>query len=259
MMTKLGEMVPHETRECTGHCPRCGHPVKWVALWDPERGAMPGGTPVCEACAAKDGADQAAGVSWDDPELQHLHEAGVYVPDHRDMTLAAWDPTHDAHRDHAVHLVEALTKGTGREGPDLFLWGSTGNGKTSLAVACIRSLIRSGIEGRRMWFVRSRAFLRQLGDAYRSGGSGELVGRAKGARLLVLDEFGKEPPTQHSVDLLAEIIDERRGATILTSNHGLEELVVRYSHVDGMEHLISRLGPRRFRHLEFTGPDRRWD
>lgn len=256
-LARVGELVPTETRLLEGECPRCGADVRWQVMWHPQRGAIPPGTPVCDGCQGE-GAPTAP-RRYDDAELQELHEAGVHVPDHSRMDFDAWDASHDPHLRHAQQLVRAVASGSGRESPDLYLWGSTGNGKTSLAVACIRELVRRGIPGQRMWFVRSRAFLRQLGASYSKGGAGELMGRAKGAALLVLDEFGKEPPTQHSVDLLAEIIDERRGATILTSNHSLDDLVTRYSHVDGMEHLLSRLGPRRFRELGFTGPDRRWE
>lgn len=254
--TKVSDLIPEEPRRLEGNCPRCGTPVVWVVLWHPERGAFPGGTPVCESCS-DDGSETTRRRRYDHPQLEALHQAGVYVPKYSSMDFEAWDDTHDPHLELARQFVDAVCR-RGELAPGLFLHGPTGNGKTSLAVACLRELVRRGIPAYRLWFVLSRTFLRDLGAAYSQGNASQLVARAKGVQMLVIDEFGKEPPTDHSAALLAEIIDQRRGGTVITSNHSLHEIAVRYVHVDGMEHLISRLGPREFQHLEFTGPDRRF-
>lgn len=235
-----------------GRCPGCGREVRWHAMRLPGLGTILDAPPLCEACAEPD-----APPARPFP-LEDLSLAGVDVEEWGEMSLEGWDPSHDPHLERARRFVGEL--GRGVRGKSLYLHGTNGNGKTSLAVAVVRELIEThDVPGARIRFVRARQFLRELGDAYRTGTADQVVRRARRVALLVLDEIGKEPPTEHSAGLLAEVIEGRRGSTVLTSNHSLDELAMRYSHVDGMEHLISRLGPREFDHLEFTGPDRRFE
>jgi hypothetical protein len=259
MSTAINNLgIPTKRKRLEDVCPTpgCGTPVRWKVMWDPDRGAMPPGVPICQGCAERDQETQVS-TRYEDPIIRALDECGVNISEYGTISFDTWDDSHDLHLSAARRWMLGITGESG-EGAGLYLHGSNGNGKTALAVACIRHLLESGERPGRIVFTRARRFLQDLTEAYKAGGAKSLIRRAEGVRLLVLDEFGKEPPTSHSASVLSEIIDNRRGGTILTSNHSLSELSVRYAHVDGMEHLVSRLGPKRFTHLEFTGPDRRF-
>lgn len=237
-------------------CRDCGTEFRVRAL-------LMGGRPVlgtsvlCQACADEEApAPTLASHFGLDAVGSALHEAGAPVHKLGHMTLGLWDESHDRPVAEARRFVALVASGPrGGAGRGLYLHGDPGNGKSSLAVACMRELVDAGVLPHQMMFVVTRALLRRLGGGYGDAASERLISRAKGVRLLVLDELGKEPPTENSISQLSEILDYRAGGTIVTSNLSLAELGERYSDREGMESLISRLSE--YRTLAFNGPDRR--
>lgn len=105
-----------------------------------------------------------------------------------------------------------------------FLVGSTGNGKTHLAVAAMHGF-ESGDS--RFWKVPGfLAWLRsELNKGIEAGYGGakveEILGHYREPFLLVLDDLGAENPTEWANEQLYRLLDERyeeRAPTIITSN-----------------------------------------
>lgn len=112
----------------------------------------------------------------------------------------------------------------------LYLHGPAGAYKTSVAAAFLASQIRGGARG---LYISVQDLMSDLHASY--NGSGEtraaIVERLVDAPCLVLDDLGKEKPSEHAAGALFEILDGRyRAATnwlIVTSNYALPELAER--------------------------------
>lgn len=102
------------------------------------------------------------------------------------------------------------------EGRGLYVWGATGgSGKTWAACAAVRGWIADG--GRGALFCSSVGMIDDLRSAMGDGrGSAAAVARYAGARLLVVDDVGKEAPTQWALSQLFEVADRRYGAMLPT-------------------------------------------
>jgi DNA replication protein DnaC len=123
----------------------------------------------------------------------------------------------------------------------LFL-GPSGLGKTHLAVATLKRVVTRC--GARALFRPMGALLRQIRDTYNPvvrSTERQVIQPVIDAELLVLDDLGRERPTDWVEETLTLIIDTRyneRRPTIITSNYGLMD--------DSTEPnaLISRIGFR---------------
>lgn len=103
----------------------------------------------------------------------------------------------------------------------LFL-GSCGVGKTHLAVASLKEIIRKGIAG---LFYDFRDLLKEIQDSYNPNTrSSELkiLSPIFDAEVLVLDELGANKPTEWVQETITHIINKRyndKKTTIFTSNY----------------------------------------
>ncbi|MFA5346546.1 MAG: ATP-binding protein [Methanoregula sp.] len=119
-------------------------------------------------------------------------------------------------------LIEGLK---GFSGDSVFLTGSTGGGKTHLAVALMRF-----INNPSSMFVTVPSLLMEIRDSFKSEAvdtETEIVGRYSGYDLLCLDDMGAEKSSVFSIATLYLILDKRAGdlkQTIVTSNLGLKEI-----------------------------------
>ena len=131
-------------------------------------------------------------------------------------------------------------------GRGLWWHGPVGTGKTLRACAALRGWARLHGGGAR--FVTSPALMTELRSTYDGQGS-EAAVVAKYARcpLLVLDDVGKEAPTEWALAKLYEIIDARWAAklpTCLTSNYTPSQLARRLAQrgdAESAEAVVSRL------------------
>lgn len=118
-----------------------------------------------------------------------------------------------------------------KTGYGLYIWGTNGTGKTMLAAALAGDLVRD--KGWRTVMIKTSAEL--LGDirkAFDQDGPPEdsVKSLYRTARLLIVDDFGKENATQWAISVFFELLNDRyeRGLpTIVTSNYSLDKLITR--------------------------------
>lgn len=148
--------------------------------------------------------------------IQRMREAGV--PER--FIGAEADTSHD------------LTHGNG-----VILFGKQGSGKTTKAAGIVKGWLM-GNAGKAQ-FVTSADLLTEIGATY-SGNTTELSVIRKYGRcgLLVIDDLGKENPTDQTLTKLWQVIDTRYGAmlpTVITTQHDLGELVRELGRKGGIE------------------------
>lgn len=112
---------------------------------------------------------------------------------------------------------------------NLILSGSVGTGKTLLAAAVINDLSMRCIRAK---FVSFGTILRDIKDSFKSNEVTEkdILAEYKAAKVLAIDDLGKERSSKWANSLLFEVIDYRYThglATIITTNHSRNELTER--------------------------------
>lgn len=120
------------------------------------------------------------------------------------------------------------------EGRNLYVVGPVGTGKTFSACSTLLAWVQSGRSG---LYAPVLGLLTRLGDAMRDGTEGEVVARHSRVGLLVLDDLGKEAPTEWALSRLFEILDGRYAAGLPTV------VTTQYEPPDLARHLASRDNP----------------
>jgi DNA replication protein DnaC len=122
----------------------------------------------------------------------------------------------------------------------LLLLGPCGVGKTHLAVATLRALVRKGIQ---CLFYDFRDLLKEIQDSYNSVSQTsemKVLSPIYEAEVLVLDELGASKPTDWVRDTMTQIINTRynyKKVTLFTSNYLDRQ-------VQQEETLVDRVGVR---------------
>ena len=127
-------------------------------------------------------------------------------------------------------------------GKSLFISGDVGTGKTYLASALAIQTIDSGKTVR---FETTLGILRELKDSFHSGPSNVLE-RCLDCDLLIIDDLGKETPTDFALSVLFEIFDLRYSNLmpyVITSNYQGDDLVGRMAQANETtaKALVSRI------------------
>ena len=140
-------------------------------------------------------------------------------------------------KSYAEHFNDKLPDNAadpGRNG--LFITGPKGTGKTHLAAAIANKLLREGTGVICMTMID---LLTEIKRTYESQWKGDaehdLLTTYTKVPLLILDDVGKEPPTEWAVSKLYTIINARYEAympTIITTNYTDTELVRRFTPKD---------------------------
>lgn len=160
------------------------------------------------------------------------------------------DATHPEAKEYARKIAE---------GKSLYLTGSFGTGKTHLACAIARILT---YHGRRVKFVTSVDLLIELQSTYgKAEAEADVLAKYSNCDVLVIDDLGKEPPTEWALSRLYAIINNRDAdllPVIVTSNYKTSELTGRMAGCDEStaEALASRLTGM-CEQVAFQGEDRR--
>lgn len=160
---------------------------------------------------------------------------GSYMPEAwRERGLAMWqtpDESQQAAMAAAVRFLKEAIRDGGRP-RSLFISGGVGTGKTMLASCLARELHR-----KLKWciFCNMGDVLGELRSCYAKGLSAEdALRRYKKSAYLVLDDLGKERPTEWATEQLYLLINHRYEnalPTIVTTNYGRERLVQRLTPV----------------------------
>lgn len=137
------------------------------------------------------------------------------------------------------NYVSAVLKGEG-----LYISGDIGVGKTHLAAAITRALIDLGKTVR---FLTAPEMLTKIKDTYGSKrGETAVINEYCGCDVLVIDDLGKELPTEWVLSVLFRIVNaryERNLPIIITTNYSTQHLIERFSQngPENAQALVSRL------------------
>lgn len=236
------------TTQLTTECPFCGRVLLTfsgllVSLdsEDPRRGSLEGLEQLCnckmsiDAAEAQKLAQDASRRSREEKQkadaLQARFENAGFPEAWKSRALSCWQvnsPARQQAKDAAIAFgAELVTQS--KSPASLFIAGDIGTGKTYLASCLAADLIRRKVQVR--WC--------NVGDVLRTIRSSfdqknlteeETIRRFTSPRVLVLDDLGKERPTEWAVEQLFSIVNTRYDAglpLIVTTNYGGADLVKR--------------------------------
>ena len=149
----------------------------------------------------------------------------------------------------APSMADSIASGKG-----YYIDGTQGTGKTHLAYSVARICVGRGIKTA---CISSTALM----EAYRnrSRDDADTTRRLTACKLLVIDDLGKESPTQYACERLFEIIDSRYNSmrpVIVTSNYSRGEIARKLTEGDVGKSIASRLNEMTQR-IRMDGEDRR--
>lgn len=214
-MTRTG-LRTSKGRMAKEDCPLCrGTSWKLVARKD----GMPGNVAVPCDCGLEERAEVAMGRARIPRRYEHC-DFESYATDLADGKT--WTAQHEQ----ALKRAKLLTQGLVRDYPatekGLLLMGPSGVGKTHLAVAALKELIRRGHAG---LFCDYRELLKEIQASYNPASESTETGVLEPIRrveLLVLDDLGASKPSAWVLDIIGLVLNARyneRRMTILTTNY----------------------------------------
>lgn len=170
-----------------------------------------------------------------------------------------------AARDFADNFDKMLPrKGTPEPGKNgLFICGDPGTGKTHLAAAIANQLL---YKGRAVVCMTMIDLLKRIRRTFSPGGGEEsaVLDIYKTVQLLIIDDMGKEPPTEWTVSTIYDIINGRYEAylpTIVTTNYGTDAFIARMTPRETRDDTTARATIDRLREMckgiAMTGESRR--
>lgn len=131
-------------------------------------------------------------------------------------------------------------------GKGVILLGKQGTGKTTKAAGILKGWMTRNNGA--AWFRTGEDILTEIGATYSSYETAQSVIAKYGkCKMLVIDDLGKENPTDQALTKLWQVIDTRYGAmlpTIVTTQYDLNELVRELSRKGGQQTalaIVSRL------------------
>lgn len=143
--------------------------------------------------------------------------------------------------DAPIDLTFDLTGGKG-----VMVFGKQGTGKTTKAAGILKGWMSENNGA--AWFRTGADILTEIGATFSSYETEQSVLAKYGkCKMLVIDDLGKENPTDQALTKLWQVIDTRYGAmlpTVITTQHDLNELVRELSRKGGQQTalaIVSRL------------------
>ena len=240
----MADTIPGQLVE---KCPFCGANIltmlgQFVAS-DPEdpRAAILCGIPDACGCetakrtteeqnAAEEAKEREKTKAHEMARLRERWEASGMPEAWLERGLKQWhrsDPSREEAYDAAVVFGASLL--AGKFPRSLYIVGDIGAGKTFLSSCLCADLLR---KGRRVLWRNVSDVLREIRACYdsRKTSEAEVIARFTKPPVLVLDDLGKERPTEWAMEQLFCIINARYDAgkpLIVTTNYGGQDLVKR--------------------------------
>lgn len=138
---------------------------------------------------------------------------------------------------YAAKFAELRENPAEHEKNGLFFVGTKGTGKTHLAAAIANKLMADGTPVLFATMINLLGKIKATFDRERTtANEAELMRLYKQVDLLIIDDMGKEPPTNWGLAKMYEIINDRYEdykPIIVTSNYTADELVKRLTPADG--------------------------
>ena len=232
-------------------CPECG--TRSIEPWDnpvlkvyAKRQPIPdtrGGVIICRNCLPPR-CSKCDGTGWHEVEPRRFARCTCRSGKDAPPRAQANVPSDLAHatrenidragdRESILTAIGACVRTPAR---DLFLYGSTGTGKTFIAIAVARNLAAGG---KRFAFATSINIIEDMRRA-----APEYLQRWVQPEVLVLDDVGTEKASEHSLRTLTNLYEQRRassGRTLITSNYDMDGLSDRWrEHSVAADRLLSR-------------------
>lgn len=155
----------------------------------------------------------------------------------------------------AAGIIEGVRSGVGA-----YICGPVGTGKTHLASAVARMAVDEGMSVR---VTDMLGILAAFKATYGGEGSEDAVlGRLSRCRLLVIDDLGKEAPTEWTLGQVFRVVNDRYETmrpVIVTTQFGKSDLIrrlARHGDAETAVAIVSRLSEM-CRKVEMAGEDRR--
>lgn len=129
--------------------------------------------------------------------------------------------------EYAQHFASYAAQGKG-----IYFEGTCGTGKTHLAAAIALSMLSKGVPVIYKTSIDILSDVKEAFDNKRHNNTADILNTYKQVDLLVIDDLGKEQPTEWSVQTLYNILNDRyedMRPTIITTNYNQSDLVQRYS------------------------------
>lgn len=158
---------------------------------------------------------------WDVFKTQEIIDNSQIPAAYKMMTFANY--RRHERNEKAVAYARKIVAGTEKQG--MFLTGSTGTGKTHLAIAVLQEWMQNGHTGAFYTVPELMLQLRRLIDENKA--EAEYIDRLTAVEMLVLDDLGAEKDSEWVLERLFMIINNRYihgRITVITSNLMLEEL-----------------------------------
>jgi DNA replication protein DnaC len=133
-----------------------------------------------------------------------------------------WTAQHEESLKHAKMMVQRFLKDYPATEKGLLLIGPSGVGKTHLAVAALKDLVRRGHGG---LFCDYRELLKEIQGSYNPASEStemKILEPIRGAEILVLDDLGASKPSDWVRDIVGIVLNARYNenrTTIITTNY----------------------------------------
>ena len=197
-------------------CPLCkGTGWKLVA----RKEGTPGEMAVACECGMEERAEKVMERARIPKRYEHC-DFESYVPDLADGKI--WTVQHEQSLKQAKLLAQGFVRDYPVTEKGLLFMGPSGVGKTHLAVAALKELIRRGHAG---LFCDYRELLKEIQASYNPASESTEMGVLEPIRtveLLVLDDLGASKPSAWVLDIIGLVLNARyneRRMTILTTNY----------------------------------------
>src|SRR5579862_9491786 len=133
-----------------------------------------------------------------------------------------WTSNHEQSLKHAKMVAQAFVRDYPATDKGMLLMGPSGVGKTHLAVAALKDLLRRGHSG---LFCDYRELLKEIQASYNPASESTemaILEPIRNAEILVLDDLGASKPSAWVLDIIGLVLNARyneRRVTILTTNY----------------------------------------